>query len=169
MTAKGRFGDAFDKGIVAADKADAAQRSIESVILLMGQTIHSKTDGLVSIYSEATPTEVGRGITGAIGEALGQPDAPRSKTLGVFASAQFDKQSHRERICLLTLSKMSFPVQVQWAGETQVCNSVESLVTALEAVLENPHTGRKLRQLLDWYNRAKDSARSDDGKDGDTK
>ena len=144
-----RFKAAFTKGIAASEEADANLHEAEQAIRSFGESIHDATGGALAVYLDTTYIEKSRYLADMVATTMGQPERKRSQTHGIFAQVQVgDTTGSSERLCIVTFAPKTYPIEVQWANDARICSTRDSLLDALEALMSDPGTGKKLRKLL---------------------
>ena len=141
---------AFQKGIVASEKADALREFAERTIEGAAEKIAEASGRKIYLYLDETWVEkTNRLMTRAVETLMGPLVPERRKTHGIFAVVRDGDWSANDTLCIVTFSRDTFPIELQWETEAVICNEKRDLENGLARMIGDPRTGKKFRTLLE--------------------
>lgn len=144
------FSDAFKEGLVAAEKADAAQNEIDGVFHDLEAQILKETGNKVRIerrsYRGARPPLEADPYSSLV-------QSIQSLTLSFQTSwliIAYNPSVDAEKLMKLAYWQMDpagYPCEIEWTKQKHICEDKNALVNALFEFLKDPVVARKLYTL----------------------
>jgi len=140
---------AFRKGVESSRKADALRAEAERTIQEFADKIAEVSGNTITVSLDETWIEkTNRLVSQAVVSLMGPLVPERKKTHAIFAQVQGWDASPRINLCIVTFARDIFPIELRWETEALVCSDGNELAMGLVALVEDPRTGKKFRQLM---------------------
>lgn len=140
---------AFRKGVEASQKTDTLRAEAERTIQEFGDKIAEESGNAITVFLDETWIEkTNRFVSQTVVSLMGPLAPERKKTHAIFAAIQGWRESPKVNLCIVTFARGIFPIELQWETEALVCSDRNELEMGLVALIEDPRTGKKFRELM---------------------
>ncbi len=136
------FGDALRKGLEAHERAAAARREMDEVLVEASKEVAAVVGAPIALRFDV----VDRPLRGqSLHEATLGIAAPREKVTMIVAKVP---RGVFEPLAEAELSELGFPVTLRWGNRLERASDRGGFESALAALLESAVTGEKIARLV---------------------
>lgn len=148
---------AFQRGLTAARQAQTLLAELNGAISDFGRRINEASDGSIVIAFDETLVERLKMMSKYLDSKLSGSAPEMLQTKAIFAYPRYRTpegkvlSGNRVQLCIVSLSRDVFPVQLDWDGETIICHNVSDVLQGLEVLAADSRTGAKFLSVMAEY------------------